>query len=64
MKWALVATGLDSFAPPITFGTPPANAQQTWPLAGSTPAPLAEEGTFQLGVIDAAADTTFYEFTR
>lgn len=65
-RWSLVTTGLSGFTPPLTYGTVPAGAQQTYPLLGAQPQALETGVTYQLGLIDTSIppDTTMYEFTH
>ncbi|MFH1144084.1 MAG: hypothetical protein V1774_06040 [Candidatus Eisenbacteria bacterium] len=62
-SWAVAASGISGFGPPVIYGTAPAGSLQILPLHGTADA-LVAGSTYQLGLIDAQTDTTFYEFTR
>jgi len=60
LRWSI--TGY--FGPPVTYGTVPENAIQTYPLMGGTPDALESGVGYRVVLVDAVGDTTSYEFTR
>ncbi len=60
LRWSI--TGY--FSGPVTYGTTPGSAVQTYPLLGQGPVALVTGTAYSIVLVDAAADTTTYEFVR